>query len=268
MTIAIDKPASFSCTGQRTNNEDYVYPVDEQSRLFIVCDGIGGWDRGEVASRLVAEAVGLYFEQNPAGLPDEAYLHDALTSAHAALAEGLRQNPLLSRWGSTLALLYLSAAGATVAHVGDSRIYHLRKSTILHQTRDHKYVHELVAEGIITEEQALNHPRRNTLSRSVGVDSNQFPPRMDKAEITYLTDIQKGDCFFLCTDGVLEQIDDELLTRIFARSGTPEEIVAQVLGQCRELTRDNYSGCVVRVAGISREKAGFPFENSSQNRWD
>lgn len=268
MKIRIEKPITFSLTGQRANNEDFVYPVDEQSRLFIVCDGIGGWDQGEVASRLVAQAVAQYFEQYPTKCPNEIYFTNALASAYAALAEYLRQNPLLSRLGTTLALLYLTDVGAVVAHVGDSRVYQVRGATILHQTQDHKYVHELVAEGIITQEQAQNHPRRNTLSRSVGLDSNQFPPRMDKAEIAHLTDIQEGDYFFLCSDGVLEQVDEKILTEIFAQSGTSEEIVARVLGQCRELTRDNYSGCLVRIAGLSRENTDFPFENSSQNLWD
>lgn len=268
MKIRIEKPITFSLTGQRATNEDYIYPVDERSRLFIVCDGIGGWDRGEVASRLVAEAVASFFAQHPTEFLNVAYLDEALTNAYTSLAEYLQHNPLLSRMGSTLALLCLTDEGATVAHVGDSRVYQLRSGSILHQTQDHKYVHELVAEGIITEEQALNHPRRNTLSRSVGADSNQFPPRMDKADITHITDIQDGDFFFLCTDGVLEQVDEEILTEIFAQLGTPEEIVARILGQCQELTRDNYSGCLVRVLGISREKVDFPFKDFPQNLWD
>lgn len=268
MKIRTEKPITFSLTGQRTTNEDYVYPVDEQSRLFIVCDGIGGWDQGEVASRLVTEALAGYFAQNPTEFLNETYLRAALSSAYAALAGYLRQNPLLSRLGSTLVLLYLTDTGAFVAHVGDSRVYHLRRGIILHQTRDHKYVYELVAKGIITEEQALNHPRRNTLSRSVGADSNQFPPCMDRAEISHLTDIEVGDYFFLCTDGVLEQVGDEMLTMIFTQSNASEEIVGHVLERCRDLTRDNYSGCLVRIAGCSKEKADFPFENSPQNLWD
>ena len=268
MKIKIEKPSTFSLTGQRANNQDFVYPVDEQSRLFIVCDGIGGWDKGEVASRLVAQGVAQYFEQHPTQCPDATYFTNALAHAHAALTEYLHQNPLVSRLGTTLALMYLPDAGAVVAHVGDSRVYQIRGTTILHQTQDHKYVHELVAEGIITQEQALNHPRRNTLSRSVGVDSKQFPPRIDKVEITYLPDIQEDDYFFLCTDGVLEQVDDERLTAIFAQSRTTEEVAAHLLVQCRELTRDNYSVCLVRVTGVSRDQADFPFVNSSQKLWD
>ena len=262
MKISIEKPITFSLTGQRANNEDYVYPVEEHSRLFIVCDGVGGWDQGEVASRLVAEAVAQYFEQNQTECPSEAYLGEALASAYAALTDYLRRNPLLSRLGSTLALLYLTDTGAMVAHVGDSRIYQLRGSRILHKTRDHKYVHELVAEGIITQEQALNHPRRNMLSRSVGADSNRFLPCTDKAEINHLNEIEAGDYFFLCTDGVLEQVDDEVLSMIFTQSTTSEGIIGHVLERCRDLTRDNYSGCLVRIAGSSRDKADFPFTST------
>jgi len=267
MTISIEKPVSFSGIGQRATNQDYVYPVDEQSRLFIVCDGIGGWDQGEIASRLVAEAVARFIEEHPTDCIKETYLAEALASAYYALREYLVQNPLLSRLGSTLALLQLSSTGAMVAHVGDSRVYHMRGGLILHQTQDHKYVQELVAEGIITEKQALNHPRRNTLSRSIGVDSPQFPPRMDKGEIVHITDIQAGDCFFLCTDGVLEQVDDDMLRRIFAQ-GTPlPEITDQLLGRCRDFSRDNYSGCLVKVKSVSREDVNIPFETSGKSLW-
>ena len=96
MKIRTEKPITFSLTGQRTTNEDYVYPVDEQSRLFIVCDGIGGWDQGEVASRLVTEALAGYFAQNPTEFLNETYLRAALSSAYAALAGYLRQ-PLTKR---------------------------------------------------------------------------------------------------------------------------------------------------------------------------
>lgn len=265
MKTRIEKPLTFSLTGQRATNEDYVYPVDERSRLFIVCDGIGGWDQGEVASQLVAEAVARFFAQHPPVFLNEAYLGAALSAAYTALAEYLRQNPLLSRLGTTLALLYLSDTGAVVAHVGDSRVYQLRRGRILHQTRDHKYVYELVAQGIITHEQALCHPRRNTLSRSVGADSHQTMPRIDKAQITHLADIEVGDYFFLCTDGVLEKIDEATLLLIFAQADSSQEIVAQMLERCREHTRDNYSGCLVRVNDVSRKRVDSPFENSPQN---
>ncbi|MPR32314.1 PP2C family protein-serine/threonine phosphatase [Salmonirosea aquatica] len=259
MTISIDKPVTFSLIGQRVTNQDYVYPVDERSGLFIVCDGIGGWDQGEVASRLVAEAVARFMEQHPTDCIEESYLAEALASAYRTLLEYLSQNRLLSRLGTTLALLQLTSRGATVAHVGDSRVYHMRGGVILHQTLDHKYVQDLVAGGIITEEQALNHPRRHTLSRSIGVQSNESPLRMDKGEIAHIADIQMGDFFFLCTDGVLEQVDDQSLRNIFAQYETSQDIADQLLGRCRNLTRDNYSGCLVRIKHVSREKANLPF---------
>ena len=250
MTISLEKPFTFSLTGQRALNEDFVLPVDERSRLFVVCDGIGGWDKGEVASRLVAETVAGYFGENPADYVSENYLSESATSAYLALAGYLRENPLVNRLGSTLALLHLNEKGATVAHIGDSRVYHLREGRILHQTQDHKYVQELVADGIITEEQALTHPRRNALSRSVGAESGQMPPRMDKVETTQLTDVRAGDYFFLCTDGVLEQVDAGTLETIFSRCNQAEEVVSQILSRCQNATRDNYSGCVVKIKEI------------------
>ncbi len=245
----------FSFTGQRANNEDFVLPADEQSRLFIVCDGIGGWDRGEVASRIVAEAIACYCRQYLGEPLDEQYLTAALSSAHLALAKYLRHNPLINKLGTTLVLLHFDERGATVAHVGDSRLYHLRGGQVLFQTQDHKYVRELVADGIITEAQALSHPKRNTLSRSVGADSGRLLAKMDKPDITHLTDIEAGDSFFLCTDGVLEQVDQHILESIFGRSTSSAEKVKQILSRCQDNTRDNYSGTLVTLRSV--DKAGL-----------
>ncbi len=266
MNIIIDQPIAFSFTGQRANNEDFVFPVAPTSdtHLFIVCDGIGGWDKGEVASRLVAEAIADYFEKYLPAALTETYLTDAITHAHLALAEYLQQNPLLSRMGSTLALLYLDEGGATIAHVGDSRVYHLRKGQILHQTQDHRYVLELVAEGIITEEQAQTHPRRNSLSRSIGVESNNQNLKIDKPTVSYLVDIQVGDCFFLCTDGVLEQLTEEKLKAVFQNTFSQEGMsqMEQILSICQDQTRDNYSGCLVSISDLVREEAPPPVKKS------
>jgi serine/threonine protein phosphatase PrpC len=266
VNIIIDQPLTFSFTGQRADNEDFVYAAHPTSdrRLFMVCDGIGGWDKGEVASRLVAEAIAAYFEQYPLVAVTETYLIDAITHAHLALAEYLQQNPLLSRMGSTLALLYLDEGGATVAHVGDSRVYHLRNGQILHQTQDHRYVLELVAEGIITEEQAQTHPRRNSLSRSIGVKSNNQNLKIDRPTVNYLVDLQAGDCFFLCTDGVLEQLTEEKLKAVFQNTSSQEGIfqMEQILSICQDQTRDNYSGCLVTIGDIMREEAPIPAKKS------
>jgi serine/threonine protein phosphatase PrpC len=258
MKIQIEEPLIFSLTGQRANNEDFVYPTAPTSdtRLFMVCDGIGGWDKGEVASRLVAEAIADYFQQYPPVAVTKTYLIDTITHAHLALAEYLQQNPLLSRVGSTLALLYLDEGGVTVAHVGDSRVYHLRKGQILHQTQDHRYVLELVSEGIITQEQAQTHPRRNSLSRSIGVESNNLSLKIDNPTVNYLTDIQAGDYFFLCTDGVLEQLNEEKLKEVFKNPSSQKGMfqIEQILSICQNQTRDNYSGCLVSIRDVIKEE--------------
>lgn len=265
LKITLEKPLTFSLPGQRANNEDFVLTVDEQSRLYVVCDGIGGWDRGEVASQLVGQGLARYFRQHPTSYVNEEYLTEALNYAYLALAEYLQHNPLVNKLGTTLALLHLDERGATVAHVGDSRVYHLRGGQVLFQTEDHKYIRELLADGIITEEQALTHPRRNTLSRSVGAESGQFPPKMDKPDITHLTDIRAGDCFFLCTDGVLEQIDNRTLEAVFVQNVAPAEMMAQILFRCQDQTRDNYSGCLVTIQSVDENEVMKPLEVFSGN---
>ncbi len=252
MKIILNQPFAFSFTGQRENNEDVVFPEfpTPNTRLFVVCDGIGGWDKGEIASSLVAGAIIQYFEQRPPVAVTQNYLMDVVNHAHLVLAEYLQQNPLLSRMGSTMALLYLDEGGATIAHIGDSRVYHLRDGFVLHQTQDHRYVLELVAEGIITQEQAKTHPRRNSLSRSIGVKANEANIKIDEPTIYSITDIQAGDYFFLCTDGVLEQLTEEKLMGVFREDDNDASKMAKVLCICQDQTRDNYSGCLVPISEV------------------
>ncbi len=265
MTIILEKPLTFSLMGQRANNEDFVLPVDEKSRLFVVCDGIGGWDRGEVASQLVAEALAKFFRQQVGESINEANLVDALNYTYFVLADYLRLNPLVNKLGTTVALLYFHKRGATIAHLGDSRVYHLRGGKVLYQTQDHKYVQELVADGIITEEQALTHPRRSTLSRLVGAESGVFPPKMNTPDISHLTDIRAGDCFFMCTDGVMEQVDNQILEAVFAQNIPLTKLLEQILLRCQGQTRDNYSGCLVAVRAIESTQATQPMDVFSTN---
>ncbi len=249
MEIKIHPPLPFQEQGKRDYQEDYIYPttLDEATRLFVVCDGMGGLDKGEVASQTVADAIGEFVAQNPTQLTDTDYIQQAVTFAHDRLQSYLDNNPALSRMGTTLTLVYLHADSVTVAHIGDSRVYQIRNGGILYKTQDHKQVTDMVREGIITPEQAVNHPWRNRLSRSVSVNKDD-KHRADKAAVVQITDVAAGDYFVLCTDGVLEQITDEILCEIL-KSDQPNEVKKQaILTQCQDQTRDNYSGVLIQIA--------------------
>lgn len=266
MSIILATPLSFSFDGQRPNNEDFYWPdkATSDTQLFLVCDGMGGWDKGEVASRKLAQGVADYIIRHPADQLDETYLQQAIGEAHQHLIDYLLQDPAVNRMGSTLALLYIGQHGATVAHIGDSRVYHIRNGQVLFRTNDHRQVADLVSEGIITEEQAKTHPWRNRLSRSIAVDrpiaNSQSNRQPDRADLVQLTDIQPDDYFFLCTDGVLEQVTDEILTACLDTDQPDSEKLANLLAHCADKTQDNYTGWLIRVADV--QSMGEPEEDA------
>lgn len=258
MEIDIYTPLSFSEVGQRANNEDTVFPAvgeaTEQSRLFIVCDGMGGADKGELASQLVCETLAQYVDDVDPAILDDWHLERALVQAHRRLYDYLQHNPLLNRMGTTVALLQFHDQGVTVAHLGDSRVVQVRAGQVLFQTRDHKQVNDLVDAGIITPEQARSHPWRNRLSRAAVADSSQLAEgtaRPHAPDVALLTDIQPDDYFLLFSDGVLEQVDDYGLELVL-KSEVSDAMKLQLLLQlCAGKTSDNYSGHLIRVRAVN-----------------
>lgn len=254
MPYRLHKPLIFSNIGQRAINQDVVYPGVEMGqahdRLFLVCDGMGGADRGEVASRLLCEAViGTAAREGFVPLNQER-LGIALQVARQSYKAFMQEHPTVSRMGSTLAFLQLHAGGATVAHIGDSRVYLIRNGQVIFCTRDHRQVADLVAEGIITPQQAQSHPWRNRLSRAMYVENGHTDSRLSDPDITLLTDLQPGDYFLLCSDGVLEQLSEPLLEAILSHPNSPEEKLNDLLSVCEGHTRDNYSGILVQLEDV------------------
>ncbi len=254
-------PLAFSHIGQRSINQDTLYPTvngaTEQTELFVVCDGMGGADKGEVASQLLCDAIVQYASSMDYPIFDLVHLHTALGLAYEAYHDYLSQHPFVSRMGSTLALLQLHEQGATVAHIGDSRVYQLRDGEIIFQTQDHRQVNDMVEAGIITATQALTHPWRNRLSRAVVVSSTDGDGTSARPTpaITVLTDIRAGDYFFMCTDGVLETIDDYTLTSLLA-SNMPDQAKAESLqALCSEQSKDNYSGYLIGISYVAQTES-------------
>ena len=148
MKIRIHQPQFIHEIGQRTNQEDALWPLSsaatENDRVFIVCDGMGGHEKGEVASQTVSLSLGQWLKENTN--PDETFndeqLAEALRHAYSELDKKDDGSP--KKMGTTLTLLYIHRNGITAAHIGDSRIYHIRpKKGTLYQSRDHSLVFDL-----------------------------------------------------------------------------------------------------------------------------
>ncbi|MBU1821199.1 MAG: protein phosphatase 2C domain-containing protein [Bacteroidetes bacterium] len=253
MNVVINQPIGFSELGQRANNEDSLYPplgsASVRDRLFMVCDGVGGQQKGEVASELACRTLADYFQSHPVEVSDEAYLQNALDHTHQAFRAHELLYPDTEGMATTLTLLHFHEAGATLGHLGDSRIYQVRQGQIVRMTEDHKLVNELVREGSLTPEEALNHSQRNVITRVISAD------RSDAPEVHIIHDVQPGDYFFLCTDGVLEQLYDDLLA--YHLRPVPDDSLddaqrlENIRKECMGKTRDNFTAYLVKVDTVS-----------------
>ena len=256
-SFLISQPQGFNMLGQRGNQEDALFPsLDEATsarRVFMVCDGMGGHEHGEVASRCVAETIGTL-----ASAVGECTVEVMRQTFEDALDEAYRRLDALDTdgdgrgrtMGTTLTFLAFCTDGVLVAHIGDSRVYQFRRGQgVVFRTRDHSLVEDLIAAGELTPEEARSHPRRNIITRAV--QPHQESPA--RATFRVLTDVRRGDLFLLCSDGVTEQLEDAALAEILLDNGSLEQRMQTLVEECqRRETRDNHTGYLLEVVGGTR----------------
>jgi protein phosphatase len=247
MNITIERPFAATDKGKRANNEDFIYPLSElassEQRLFLVCDGVGGAEKGEIASALACESFQTYFNTFlESDLPDEDFINKATQYTESCFDEYVDSHPEATGMATTMTLLYIGTSGVVVAHVGDSRIYHFRKNEILFQTEDHSLVNSLVKLGKITKEEVETYPSRNVITRAIEGSLN---PTI--ADINVIRDIEAGDTFLMCSDGVVEHLSDKELCNIFLWNRNAESIKDALVEHCSEKSNDNFSFYVIPV---------------------
>ena len=239
--------------GQRQNQEDSLYPALGQStnddRLFILCDGMGGHEKGEVASATVCEVMNktILSVWNPSGPLSDEIFQKALAAAYDAL--DAKDNGEERKMGTTMTFVCLHADGATVAHIGDSRVYQLRPAKngnpakIVFRTQDHSLVNDLVKIGEITEEEAKHHPQKNVITRAM----QPCQEHRAKADIAHLTDIHPGDYFYMCSDGMLEETTDENILNIITMPGKTDDEKIEMLRNVTEENKDNHTAYLIHI---------------------
>lgn len=243
--------------GPRPKQEDSLFPkhneTNEQDRLFILCDGMGGHEAGEVASQTVCSAMSsavLSANPNPeGGFTDEDFAN-ALTAAFDAL--DAKDTGAVKKMGTTLTFLKLHENGATIAHIGDSRVYHVRPgkgiddTKILFQTYDHSLVNDLVKIGELTPEEAKTSRQKNVITRAMQPNMERRP----RADIYHTQDIRPGDFFMLCSDGILEQMEDENIQYLFSHSaGNAEQKVKEIIDVTVN-NHDNHTAILVEILDV------------------
>ena len=233
--------AEISLLGGREENQDRVgLAVAEHAVLLVVVDGMGGHADGARAAQVTQQAIIEAFWATPQPLFDPlGFLHLALGRAHEEVVRLGDKLPMEQRPRATCAVCLVQQGATWWAHVGDSRLYHLRSGTLLARSRDHSHVELLLREGLINAEQAHNHPMRNFVECCLGGD-----PILPEMSLGRRRPLKANDVLLACTDGLWGSLKDE-------------EIVSE-LGTAGEL-----AGKLTRLAELSVQRGGAGADNTS-----
>ena len=202
----------------REINQDYFYistSLDEV-QLYILADGMGGYNGGEIASSLAVQTAKNYIENNFKDIPKDRdsiiqLLGSSMEYANMVIYEKSKENSELQGMGTTLEICLIYNNKAYIGHVGDSRIYRIRKEFIRKLTQDHSYVQKLVKEGTITKEQAEHHPQKNMLMKALGCNAFVEPDVMVKGFL-------KDDILIMCSDGLSNMVDQQTIYEMASKN--------------------------------------------------
>lgn len=242
------------------HQEDSIFPAYQQQkdtdRLFILCDGMGGHEAGEVASSTVCSAMSKsVFESVPDAEGDfnDDNLRKAIADAFDSLdALSLGDVSSEKKMGTTMTFLKFHSKGCTIAHMGDSRVYHIRSgkgrddTEILFKTNDHSLVNDLIKVGELTPEEAKLSKQKNIITRAMQPNMERRP----KPDVYHTADIKPGDYFYMCSDGMLEQMEDENLLFNFSEATGDDGNKVKILTQATSQNSDNHSAIIVHILDV------------------
>lgn len=231
----------------RENNEDKLefYLADSEAELatrghvFLVCDGMGGHEAGQIASELALKTFLSVYLSHPSAQAEEAAVA-AVQSANRFVLDVARAIPKRAGMGTTLSGLLLIQDRVVVVQVGDSRVYRLRDGELDRLTVDHTWVEEAVASGMVDRASAEQHPYRHMLTRAIGSDASVKPDVLT-------LDLQAGDTFLVCSDGVTNHVTDEGIQVLLAQHSPSQAALRLVESALAGGGSDNASAIVVRV---------------------
>lgn len=243
--------AAVTHVGRRSNNED-AYLAAPELGLFAVADGMGGYEGGEVASRVTVDTLRGFYRRNadddnttwPFALEPERTLGENMLSVGIRLADAevqARKQGRLASMGSTVAAIAVDGRRIVVGHVGDSRVYRLRDGAITQVTRDHSLHQDMIAAGMSVPPKE-QFPHANVITRAIGMKG------MVKVDLRTL-DARPGDVYLLCTDGLVETVRDERIRAVLGTLAPTDAAAVLVREAFEQGGRDNITVVVARVAG-------------------
>ena len=198
----------------REKNQDYYYISEEndEPKIYILADGMGGYKGGEVASKLATDSVKKYIQSNfDSMIKDKESILKLIASAveyaNMVVYEKSKETQELEGMGTTLEVCLIYNNKAYIGHVGDSRVYRIRNEVIRKLTKDHSYVQQLIEDKKITREEAKTHPKKNMITRALGCTPYVEPDLRAR-------NFEKGDIFILCSDGLTNMVDEKQIYEI------------------------------------------------------
>lgn len=234
----------------RENNEDkhefFIPSTDEElawrGMVFVVCDGMGGHEAGQIASELACKTFITVYRDHPSEDPAEA-ARSASMAANRFVLDVARAVPSRKGMGTTLSALLLVQDKAYIVQVGDSRVYRLREGKIAQLTLDHTWVEETVALGVMPREQAEQHKYRHVLTRAIGTEP-------DVKTDVFVEDTKQGDAFLICSDGLTNHVGDQEIEDVLIKLGPAEAAWSLVSKALVGGGSDNTTAIVVRVESM------------------
>ncbi len=270
MKIELGMPQSFSLLGKRQHQEDCLFPqqADQQSAYFVVCDGVGGRDCGDVASQLVCDTIELNLSNEQCAQLKADDIEALTEQAYDMLYDS---RAISSEMATTLAFLAKTDEGMLVAHLGDSRIYQFRsREGIIFQTSDHSLVQELLNKDLITANEAESHPKKNVITKCLHVTNK--PSERNHPTITLISNIRPSDIFLICTDGVYNHLGNKQLTELLASPHTSLIEKRQQLVELCQQSNDNSTAFLIEVTQVEEDaeqerNESFPPASAPDKSW-
>ena len=242
------KHAYLTSTGRvRENNEDQVGYFTNKAgiALAIVADGIGGHQGGEVASEMAVEHLGHYFSLTDFTQPEDgaSWLKEHIAEENALIHKTGQQFKDLKGMGTTIVCLMFFGESYLVAHIGDSRAYLLRHGEVRQLTQDHSLVNEMVQKGEITRQEAQNHPQKNIITRTLGIE--------ESVKLDYdIKPLEVGDLFMLSPDGLTNMVSSDQLNAVL------KEDNLNLKGKCQLLIKEaNQAGGTDNITVLIAENS-------------
>ena len=229
----------------REKNEDACFVIPSQD-VYIVADGVGGNNSGEVASRTAVSEIAHYVNNNDLQEfkePDDifGFFSEAIESANEKIYRLGIENEDNRGMATTIVLAYIFKGVAYIANLGDSRAYLFRDGMLSRITKDHTYVNELIDKGVITEEEAENHKQKNVITKALGADKFVDPD-------FYRLEVSRDDILMLCSDGLYGEVSPENMAEILERDESMNDICTQLVDEALQCGgRDNITVVCLKI---------------------